>query len=200
MDSTNELLAKINDLKQSYYEENNKHHIFKQKQKLDCAEKISTQIDFQKLLDNTIFIIPNTSHIIFSYPTFKTYAHPGIYNAVIQHTIDKLDYCIQNYGSYEMHLNLDTFSVSAVKRYKEGICKYCEACLERNSNYYQKITNMHIYYVPSIIDNIAKLLDAFIHPDVKAKIIKYTREESSIVLPQLYAMCNSSCDKIEETI
>lgn len=200
MEDTKQLLEQIENIKAHYYEENNKYHIFKQKQKLDCAEKISTQIDLQKLLDNTVFIIPNTSHILFNYPTFKSYAHPRIYDAIIKHAIDKLDYCIQTYGSYEMHLNLDSFSMSAVKRYNEAIYKYCNACLERNSNYYKKITNMHIYNVPSVIDNIAVLLDTFIHPEVKTKIVKYTREESNIVLPQLYAMINNGYHKIEQTI
>ena len=59
---------------------------------------------------------------------------------------------------------------------------------------------MHMYNVPSLIDAIAKLLDGFIHPEIKTKIIKYTREESNIVIPQLYAMLYNSCDKIEQTI
>ena len=57
-----------------------------------------------------------------------------------------------------------------------------------------------MYNVPSLIDAIAKLLDGFIHPEIKTKIIKYTREESNIVIPQLYAMSNTECDKIEQTI
>jgi len=200
MERTNHLFQTIEDLKTQYYEQNEKKIIFKRKQKLDCAEAISSHIELQKLLDATIFIIPNTSHIFFNYPTFKTFAHPGVYDAIVQHAMTQLNYCIDKYGSYEMHINLDTFSVSAVERYNEGIRLYCNECLKSQCEYYSKITNMHMYNVPSLIDAIAKLLDGFIHPEIKTKIIKYTREESNIVIPQLYAMLYNSCDKIEQTI
>jgi hypothetical protein len=201
MEQSNHLFQTIEDLKTQYYEQNEKKSIFKKRQKLDCAETISSHIELQKLLDATIFIIPNTSHIFFNYPTFKTFAHPGIYHDIVEHAMRQLNYCIDKYGSYDMHLNLDTFSISAVERYNEGIRLYCNQCLKNKCEYYKKITNMHMYNVPSLIDAIAKLLDGFIHPEIKTKIIKYTREESNIVIPQLYAIFNNSeCDKIEQTI
>lgn len=191
MEESNHLFQTIEDLKSQYYEKNDKKFIFKRKQKLDCAETISSHIDLQRLLDSTIFIIPNTSHIFFNYPTFKTFAHPGVYIAIVKHALKQLNYCIDKYGSYEMHLNLDTFSISAVERYNEGIRLYCSECLKSNCEYYKNMANMHIYNVPSLIDAISKLLDGFVDSDIKPKIIKYTREESTIVIPQLYAMVNS---------
>jgi hypothetical protein len=199
MDNTNELLEKINNLRQSYYDENDKKYFFKKKQKLDCAFIITTNVDIQQLLDATVFIIPNTSHIFFNYPTFKTFAHPGIYNAIVEHAMNKLNTCIDKYGSYEMHLNLDTFSISAVERYYEGIRLYCNECLKSKCEYYKKITNMHMYNIPSLFDSIAKLLEGFIHPDIKAKIVKYTRDDSIIVIPQLYAICNNPDKTISAT-
>jgi hypothetical protein len=141
----------------------------------------------------TIFVIPNTNHIYFNYPLFKTYAASSLYNSIIDHTLGIVNICIDKYGSFEMHVNLNTFSISAVERYHDAIRLFCDECLKNNKDYYNKIKNMHIYHVPSIFDKISIILDKFINPVIKSKIIKYTKDNSYHVIKKLHEWC----DKIE---
>ena len=187
MENSVELFEQIHQLQQDYYEQNDKKRFFKKKQKIECASIISNAFDFQRLLNATVFIIPNTSHIFFDYPTFKTYAHPDIYQQIVSHAIQQIDHCIESYGSYEMHLNMNTFSVSAVNRYRECIMIYCNECM-KNMEYYKKIVNMHMYNVPTLFDSIAIVLDTFINPDIKSRIIQYSKSDSEIVIPKLMKM------------
>jgi hypothetical protein len=190
MEESDEILTKIDELKKQYYNENEKNAFFKKKQKLECANAISQNFDLQQLMNSTVFVIPNTKHIYFNYPLFKTYANFDIYAMLIEHTLRILNGCIDNYGEFEMHVNLNTFSISAAERYYNAIRMFCEECLKNQKEYYKKITYMHIYHAPSLFDNISKLLDRFINPVIKSKIKRYTKEDSEIVIKKLYELCN----------
>ena len=190
MEESDEILGKIDELKKQYYNENEKNTFFKKKQKIECANAISQNFNMQQLMNSTVFIIPNTNHIYFNYPLFKTYAHIDIYGVLIEHALAVLNICIDNYGSFEMHVNLNTFSISAAERYYNAIRLFCDECLKNQKDYYQKIKNMHIYHAPSLFDKISILLDRFINPVIKSKIKKYTKEDSEIVIKKLYELCN----------
>ena len=58
----NDLQDKIKNLQDTYYQNNKKNTFFKNKQKYDCAETITQQVNINTLLQNTIFlfIIPIT--------------------------------------------------------------------------------------------------------------------------------------------
>jgi hypothetical protein len=190
MEESDEILNKIDELKKHYYNENEKNTFFKKKQKMECANAISQNFDIQQLMNSTIFIFPNTNHVYFNYPLFKTYANIEMYTTIIGHALSVLNQCIETYGTFEMHVNLNTFSISAAERYYNAIRMFCEECLKNKKEYYKKITCMHIYHVPTVFDNISKLFDRFINPVIKSKIKKYTKEESEIVIRQFYDLCN----------
>jgi len=193
MEESDEILGKIDQLRNKYYSQNEKKFFFKKKQKLECANTIAQNFDIHTLIGSTVFIIPNTNHIYFNYPLFKTYATNSLYNSIIEHTLCIVNICIDTYGTFEMHVNLNTFSMSAVERYNDAIRLFCDECLKNNKDYYKKIKNMHIYHVPSIFDKISIILDKFINPVIKSKIIKYTKDDSDHVIKKLHELC----DKIE---
>ena len=190
MEESDEILGKIDELRAQYYNQHEKKTFFKKKQKIECANSIAQNFDIHKLIQSTVFVIPNTSHVYFNYPLFKTYASPEIYSDTISHTLNILNNCIDNYGTFEMHVNLNTFSVSAMERYNDAIRLFCNECLKNQKEYYKKITRMHLYHVPGIFDAISKILDLYINPVIKSKIIKYTKDDSEIVIKQLYELCN----------
>ena len=193
MEESDEILEKIDELRNQYYTQNEKKLFFKKKQKLECANVIAQNFDINMLIGSTVFIIPNTNHIYFNYPLFKTYAASSIYTNIINHTLDIINICIDTYGTFEMHVNMNTFSISAVERYHDAIRLFCDECLKNKKDYYKKIKNMHMYNIPSLFDNISKILDNFINPIIKSKIIKYTKDESNHVIKKLHELC----DKIE---
>jgi hypothetical protein len=190
MESSNNILLEIEELNKKYYDKNTKNIFFKKQQKKECANYISQNIDVDILLRATIFIIPNTSHIYFDYTLLKTYATPDLYPRMIEYAITLFDECITKYDMYEMHVNLNTFTLSALERHYDVVRIFCEQCLVSGQCYSEKLTKLHIYYIPSVFDKISLLLDKFIHEEVKKKIVKYTKEESEIVTTKLYELCN----------
>jgi hypothetical protein len=84
-----------------------------------------------------------------------------------------------------MHINLNTFSISALKRYRECIDLYLNECVKANTEYYKVITCLHMYNTPSVIDSIADMLHKLIHPEVKRKVKKYNKSESEIMIQQI---------------
>jgi hypothetical protein len=190
MESSNNLLLEIDELNNKYYNKNTKNIFFKKQQKKECANYVRQNIEIDILLRATIFIIPNTSHIYFDYTLLKTYAMPDLYQTMIKYAITLFDECIQKYDMYEMHINLNTFTLSALERHYDVVRIFCEECLRAGQCYSEKLTKLHIYYIPSIFDKMSLLLDKFIHEEVKKKIVKYTKEESEIVTTKLYELCN----------
>lgn len=190
MESSNNLLQEIDDLNKKYYDKNTKNVFFKKQQKKDCATNIAQSIDMNTLLSATIFIIPNTSHIYFNYMLLKTYATTDLYDTIITYAISLFNECIERYDMFEMHINLNTFTISALERHYDVMRIFCEKCLLGGKSYSEKLTKLHIYYIPSVFDKISALLDKFIDENVKQKIIKYTKEESEIVTTKLYELCN----------
>jgi len=186
-----ELMNQISQLQQEYYNHNTKKTFFKKNQKLELAGLVSNNFNMNDLLKSALYIIPNTNKIYFDYPVFKTFANPENYVNIVNYLIQLLNECIHYHNSYEMHLNLKTFSISAVERYRTGIEWFCTECLKNNMNYNEKIVHMHIYHTPSVIDTIATILDRFIHPDVKKKIIKYTKPDSEHNIQLIMSYCSS---------
>ena len=138
------------------------------------------------VLEKTIYIIQDSEHIYFDYTVFKLYAHPSNYCKIITHLLKLLNHCIDKYGRYEIHINLNTFSISSLERYRECIDLYCNECLKSHTEYYKNIVCMHIYNTPSVIDTISNVLSKMIHPEVKQKVKKYGKEESEVLLQQIF--------------
>ena len=86
------------------------------------------------------------------------------------------------YDNYEVHVNLNTFSVSSCERYKEIIIKFCNACLNNSTKFSEKISKLYIYNIPTVFDTISKILNPFIDPLIYSKIVKYSKNETNVIL------------------
>jgi len=180
------IIDQMNELKDQYYSENDKNCFFKKKQKMQVASSISEKIDMSEVLSKTAFIIPGTHHVYFDYNVFKLYAHPSNYETIIFYSLQLLNECISKYGCYEMHINLNTFSISAMERYRECIDLYCNECFKSKTEYYKNIVHLHIYNTPAVIDTIANILNKLIHPEVKQKVKKYGKVESETIIQKIF--------------
>jgi hypothetical protein len=76
---------KIAELQSGYYENHTKNRFFKSTQKLECASKITCAFDIHVLFRNTMYVLPNTNHIYFDYPIFKTFANPDIFEPFVHY-------------------------------------------------------------------------------------------------------------------
>ena len=98
----NEFIDKINTFKEDYYSKNSKNYFFKNAQKNELANEISSQFELDKLLHSTAFQIANTENVFFDYTVFKLYANDTNYNYIIQHVLNLFHHCIIHFGKIRM--------------------------------------------------------------------------------------------------
>lgn len=179
------IIDQMNVLKNQYYAENEKNIFFRNKQKNKVASIINENMNINDILGKTMFIMKNDDCIYFDYTVFKLYAHPSNYSIIISNLLKLLNSCIDKHGRYEIHINLHTFSISSLERYRDCIDLYCNECLKANTEYYKNMVCMHIYNTPSVIDTISTLLSKMIHTEVKQKVKKYGKIESESIIQNI---------------
>lgn len=181
-----ELIDEINNYKEDFYSKNSKNVIFKKNQKNELAQEISNQFDINRLLNSTAFQIKNTENIFFDYTVFKLFANETNYNYIIQHVMNIFNHCIVHFNKIVVHVNLDTFSVSAAERYKNIIILFNNACISSESDYESKIPNWYIYNTPNVLNMIHRLLKNIIDPNIIKKAQMYPKYESPSKLKELF--------------
>jgi hypothetical protein len=184
----NSFLSKVEHLKDEYYDKNGKNVIFKKSQKTDCAKEISNNIDIDLLINNTMFNVPNTNKIYFSYEMFKLYANHDNYEKIQKHLLDLVQICIYNYSNFELHMNINSFSVSACERHKKFVLSLTQQCLQEKKNYSYLLTKFYVYYTPNTVSNIIQIVTPFIDPVVRPKFVLYTKNESDDLLKKLLGL------------
>jgi hypothetical protein len=177
-DTNKSTLDQMAQLREAYYKENGKNTIFKNKQKFNCAEVVLQHIPIDTLLKNTFWIVPGTNKVYFEYSVFKQYATPENYIMFVDEVLKACSECVSTHGNHEVHVNLDTFTISAAHRYKDIIVLFCDECMRRETHFTETLTGMHLYNTPQIIDNISALLMPLIPPEVRPKIRMYGKRES----------------------
>jgi len=171
-----DMISNINRLQQEYYEKNNKNIFFKKNQKYDCANIITQNINVQQLFEKTLFVLNHNStesEIYFDYTVFKTYIHPGIFDEFL----DYINYISFNYiekmEKYILHLNFQHITISAFERY----CPLVKRIMQTFPVDAIKMQKTYIYYTPSVIDQMMKVMHPFIS-HFRDKIVFYTKMES----------------------
>jgi hypothetical protein len=184
--SSESLVDLMEKYKNNYYQRESKNTFFKKSQKVDCAKKMSEQFDLKDMIANTVYNIPNTNKIMFNYNIFKLYANENNYQNVVNSVLELYDEVLKNYDKYEVHVILESFTISAAERYKDVIKLFCNTCMSsKTNNYSEKLSKMYIYYTPSMIESISTLLKPFVDPNVFNCIVYYSKAESSQLLQQL---------------
>lgn len=169
-------------LQSEYYNNTNKNMFFKNKQKLNCATNISSFYDLNTLLTNTFIHIQNTNKIYIDYTVFKLYANPDLYNNIIAYIYQLIQNCVDMYGSYEVHVNLDGFTMSSCQRYKDVLQMYCNLCLNNSTQFNETLVKLYLYNIPNVFETISQILNPFIDSVVINKIVKYNKIETSEIL------------------
>ena len=172
----------VQKLQNDFYNINSKNIFFKNKQKLNCAQVITENYDLDTLLKNTVFVIANTNKIFMDYTIFKLYANPNNYNSIISHIYNSIKICIDQFGSYEIHTNLDSFTITSCERYKDIIKMYCDMCLNNSTEFNIKLVKLYLYNMPNLFETISNTLNPFIDKIVLSKMIKYNKIETRKIL------------------
>lgn len=185
--ANNDLLTQMNKFKNDYYSQNNKNMFFKKKQKNDCAQQISTMFEQEMLFQKTIYQIPNTANIYMDYTIFKLYANEHNYHDLVKYILSIYDKCIDSYGYYIIHVNLQSFSVSAAERYKTVIQLFNQACIRNTQRQYiDHFKSWYIYNPPHVVDTITKILRPIMEPTVMQNVIVVSKADSDEALRKLF--------------
>jgi len=170
-ENTTALEYKISTAQNQYYETHPKALLFKQNQKMECAAAVSQNISLDELFQKTIMVLPTTNKIYFDYLLFKTFGHPLIYDKIVDYTIQLFDGVITNFGTFEIHIDLQSFTMTAAQRYKEIAQIFCGRCLAKDTTYSKRVVSLHIYHCPRMIDSLSNLFSAFVDENVRAKVV-----------------------------
>ena len=177
-ESNNDILYKIQGVKDDYYNNHNKNIFFKNAQKFDLAQQITSQISVDQLLDRCIYRIKNTDGVMLDYTIFKLFATPELYPTICDKIMAIFHACIQDFGNFTVHVNLDGFTASAAHRYKSLIETFNYMCVQNPTQFSLLLKNWYIYNTPSSIELIVPILKNLFDPVGYAKKVIYNKKES----------------------
>lgn len=178
-ENNGDILQKIAGLQNDYYKQNAKNTFFKNSQKIKCAEAVTNNIDIDDLLNNCCFHIPNSNKIFFNYQVFKTFAQPENYEIIVNYIINLLINILHNYPNFEVHVSIQSFTVSAAHRYKPCILLFLQKCNDNILEFSDKLSVLNIYYSPSSLESIKPILLPLIPPIVKSKMTIFDKDTSA---------------------
>lgn len=182
MERIESVFENIEELKKDYFIKNNKNIFYKNAQKEEINKMISEQY-IEELLQKTVFIIHDTSHIFFDYEIFKLYACVENYEKIVLFFLKTVDECIQKNGEYYFHISLKTFTISAAERHANFLQLINLYCTSTEYNSYIRCLN--IYNVPSVIEIIYKILYRFIDPHLRNMINYFEKDVSGPMIENL---------------
>ena len=173
------LLDDLIRFKELYYTENKKSIFQKKAQKYEVATAIANCFDVNMLLQKSAYIKPNTNIVFVEYPMFKQFAQPNNYELFVKYVQNLVSIVIETNKTFECHINIDTFTISAAERYKGVIQAFNEGVF----GYTEYMDAIYIYNSPIMIEKISKVLLNLLDPTTKKKfkLVKNTDTEDVVV-------------------
>ena len=192
--SSTKILDDISAIQEEFYSSNRKNMFFTSSQKKECADFVNSKLSLDNLIKNTIYIVsPNLLFV--DYTLLKQYASTKNYEEILNYIFYSIQKIIEECNEYELHINFQGFSVSAVERYKELIQSFYKKFFQvnqENTNYIQHLKFLYIYNVPSMMSTITTILTKYMRETVsqrlsiKDRMIMYSKEESAEKLAKIY--------------
>lgn len=174
-----EYFKRIKETQEQYYEKHQKNHIFKNAQKIECAQYVAQQMELQKLIQYTAVIVPNTNIIYYNYLVFKTYGSELTHLPLYSHMTQLIQQILKTYDSFEIHFNLKTFTISACQRYRALIM----SSFDDNQVFTEKMSKLVVYHTPNIIEQMTRLLYSSVkHLLHKVEYVKSSDSDARIAI------------------
>ena len=182
-----DLNASIANARTKFYDDHRKNTFFKQSQKFECATQVSQMFNIEVLLAKTAYRIPNTNKIMLEYPLFKTYATPDNYIQIATYITDLFRTTILETGSYEVHVDMNSFSISACERYRPALCIFNDICMADTTPYSTSLVKLVIYNKPSMITQCLNLIRTVADKTAMSKVVLVEKAVSPLMLEELRA-------------
>jgi hypothetical protein len=186
--SSENLLKQVEQFQATYYSKNSRNFFFKSKQKMDCASQVSQEFDIHQLVEKTVYLVPNSNRVYFDYTIFKLYGNPDNYQLVVNYALSVFTHCIATYGGFELHVNLNSFTMTAAERYRVAIELFCNECMKSQTRYASMLTKMYIYNSPNMIEHVTGLFGNSIDPLIRERLFIYNKEETGSKIEELFSV------------
>ena len=175
------LLNEISNFEEKYYQDNNKNTFFKKSQKMDLAKHVSNNFDINILLKNLCYRNKTTNQVVIDYNILKLFANEENFELILKYILNEFTNTINAFGNFEVHMNLNSFTISAAERYKKLVELFCKLCLNNKEtyDYSKKCSRFYIYNVSNTFEQIVNLFKPFVSPDIKEKVSILKKSESS---------------------
>lgn len=148
-------------------------------------------LQFKILVSNAVFILPNTNAIYINYSVFNSFAVLSKYDVALFHFFNLIDDVLKDFSTYQLHINLKTFTVSAIEKYHNLIFLiYKKGFYDAYINYIETIC---VYHCPSVFETLKNVfITIFNIKDYTMEPILYSKKESDELLCQLLARLRST--------
>ena len=122
------------------------------------------------------------NRIYVDYSIIKMYIDVSVYDKIVDRLFSLLMECCcktedSGESSFEIHINLEGFTITSAERHKVVIEQFCQRM--DNTKCFEFMRIMYIYNTPSMIDAISSLFSYLVHPNIKQKMLKYTKTDSA---------------------
>jgi len=184
----NNIHEKISETVEEYYSQNKKNILFKSRQKIECAEYISNTYNVDELLSTDIYIVSGKPYLYIDYTLLKLFINENNYINVIRRYQTMFEECFMNHNQIEVHLNLDTFTISAAHRYKVFIERFANECMMNGAGYSSLLSKFVIYNAPSMLDSIFGMVKHIVDQRLLNKIEVISKKESVFRMKELFDM------------
>lgn len=143
----------------------------KSQRKIEQPEYVWNNIEGQRTLTQSTFFI-DREKLYIDYPLFKLYLHKEIYNDLIQYIEKLIMQIIHSYHTFEIHLNIKGFTISAAKRYYTFIQLFFERFFNETTGIGAYMNLMYIYNRPSVLVYFKDIFKYFMNNKfIKDKIV-----------------------------
>ena len=177
---------RIQEIQAQFYSTSGKNMLFKRSQKLRCAQAVVSELTPQILLEQTFQRIPNTNRIFVNYPMFKTFMCPETYKLSVEYVLELGNVILQQCGTLEVHIDVNTFTPTAAERYKDFIAQICKECEKRGTNFSMFLDKLNVYNCPTLADQVARMIWCILPVETRDKIKLFQKDVSPEMIAQLY--------------
>jgi hypothetical protein len=189
----------LNQKQQEFYASNPKNMFLKKKQKIECARLINSQYNLEELITKSIYNIENTNSIFVDYEILKIFLTDDNTNSIVGYFMFLIEQNIKKYGEFNMHINLNSLTISGVERYKLFVIEFCNKSMASEYPLIEIMNTLYVYNTPNVMENIVKILKPFLNELIHKKVIYHTKHDSPQLIEQLLSDHSFSGQTIKET-
>lgn len=132
------------------------------------------------------FSLQNTNTVFIDYILFKQLSAVIAVDIIVPHILSVIENILTIYPTFELHINLHSFTISCFNKHKDLI----KLLAEQSHRFSSKLSKMVMYNTTSLIDIIFKLVSKFIgKKDHRTEIIIIPKADSKKALNVLQKNC-----------